>query len=82
MGSDKVVPYTSAHLEGSESELIVNSKHTKLTGLPDGIEELRRILYLHAGLNYTSSPVTNKKLAKPIKPSKSKPAFYGHRKRR
>lgn len=81
-GSDKVVPYSSAHLEGAESELIVNARHTRLTGLQEGIEELRRILYIHAGLSYTSLPVTNKKIAEPTKRVRSKPAFYGHRKRK
>jgi hypothetical protein len=45
-GSDGVVPYTSSHLEGAASELIVPSDHAAtahpLTGL-----EVKRILRLH-----------------------------------
>jgi pimeloyl-ACP methyl ester carboxylesterase len=47
--SDGVVKYTSAHIEGVESELIVPSPHTCL-GHPWTIVELRRILLEHIGL--------------------------------
>ena len=45
--SDGVVPYSSAHLEGAQSELIVKSGHSVQTK-PQAIEEVRRILLLHA----------------------------------
>ena len=49
-GNDGVVEYSSAHLEGVESELVVRSHHS-VQGHPDAIEEVRRILLLHAGLD-------------------------------
>jgi pimeloyl-ACP methyl ester carboxylesterase len=45
--SDGVVPYSSAHLEGAESELAVASWHS-VQETPAAILELRRILRLHA----------------------------------
>ncbi len=45
--SDGVVPYTSSHLDGAQSELIVKSGHSVQTK-PQAIEEVRRILLLHA----------------------------------
>jgi len=50
--SDQVVPYTSAHLDVAVSEKVVHATHTTITGNPEAVEELRRILYLHAGLPY------------------------------
>lgn len=48
--SDGVVPYTSAHLDGAESELAIPSWHS-VQDTPAAILELRRILALHvAGL--------------------------------
>jgi pimeloyl-ACP methyl ester carboxylesterase len=46
-GSDGVVRYESAHIEGVDSELVVNSSHSA-QGKPETIEEIRRILLLHA----------------------------------
>jgi len=46
-GSDGVVDYESAHIEGVESEKIVRSRHST-QGAPDTIEEIRRILLKHA----------------------------------
>jgi pimeloyl-ACP methyl ester carboxylesterase len=46
-GSDGVVEYTSAHIEGVESEKIVRSGHSTQSA-PDTIEEIRRILLQHA----------------------------------
>jgi hypothetical protein len=43
---DGVVPYTSAHLEGAESELVVKSGHGAQE-TPEAIAEIRRILLLH-----------------------------------
>jgi hypothetical protein len=48
-GEDGVVAYESAHLEGVESELVVRWKHS-VQEHPAAIEEVRRILYLHAGI--------------------------------
>ena len=46
-GSDGVVPYSSAHLEGVESEVVIRSTHT-VQDQPAAVEEVRRILLLHA----------------------------------
>jgi pimeloyl-ACP methyl ester carboxylesterase len=48
-GDDGVVKYSSAHIEPVESELIVKSSHST-QGNPHTIEEVRRILRLHAGV--------------------------------
>jgi hypothetical protein len=48
-GDDGVVKYSSAHIEPVESELVVKSSHS-VQGNPHAIEEVRRILRLHAGL--------------------------------
>jgi hypothetical protein len=45
-GSDGVVNYRSAHIDGVESELIVRSGHSAQNE-PATIEEVRRILYEH-----------------------------------
>jgi hypothetical protein len=47
-GDDGVVKYSSAHIEPVESELVVKSSHST-QGNPHTIEEVRRILRLHAG---------------------------------
>ena len=46
-GDDGVVKYASAHLDGVDSELVVRSDHS-VQWAPDAIEEVRRILLLHA----------------------------------
>jgi pimeloyl-ACP methyl ester carboxylesterase len=46
-GNDGVVEYQSAHIDGVESELVVNSGHSA-QGNPHTVEEVRRILLLHA----------------------------------
>jgi hypothetical protein len=48
-GDDGVVRYSAAHIEPVESELVVRSGHS-VQGNPHAIEEVRRILRLHAGL--------------------------------
>ena len=48
-GDDGVVKYSAAHIEPVESELVVRSGHS-VQGNPHAIEEVRRILRLHAGL--------------------------------
>ena len=45
-GSDGVVAYTSAHLDGAESELIVPTDHSAHTH-PLAVREVKRILKLH-----------------------------------
>jgi hypothetical protein len=45
-----VVEFKSSHIEGVESELAVRSGHsTQVT--PEAIEEVRSILYEHAGIH-------------------------------
>ena len=46
-GTDGVVKYTSAHLDGVDSEFIVRSGHSCQSN-PHTIQEVRRILLLHA----------------------------------
>ena len=48
-GDDGVVKYSSAHIEPVESELVVKSSHSAQAN-PHTIEEVRRILRVHAGL--------------------------------
>lgn len=48
--SDGVVPYWSSHLDGAQSELVVPSHHSAHQN-PQAIEEVRRILYLNAGIS-------------------------------
>ena len=45
-GDDGVVTYSSAHIMGVESELVVRSGHS-CQGMPKTIEEVRRILLTH-----------------------------------
>jgi hypothetical protein len=45
--TDGVVAYSSAHLDGMESELVVTSGHSVQQN-PEAIEEVRRILLEHA----------------------------------
>lgn len=45
-GEDGVVKYSSAHIDGVESELVVRSGHS-CQGTPMAIEEVRRILLVH-----------------------------------
>jgi pimeloyl-ACP methyl ester carboxylesterase len=49
MGDDGVVRYSSAHIDGTASELIVRSGHSTQAE-PETIEEVRRILYEHLQL--------------------------------
>jgi hypothetical protein len=54
-GDDGVVAYSSAHIDGVESELVVRSPHS-CQGNPHTIEEVRRILRLHVGLETSAGP--------------------------
>jgi hypothetical protein len=47
--SDGVVDYWSSHLDGAASELIVPTDHSSYKD-PDAVEEIKRILRVHAGL--------------------------------
>lgn len=50
--SDGVVPYTSAHLDEAVSEKIIeNANHRSMVAKDETIEEVLRILYLHAGVS-------------------------------
>jgi hypothetical protein len=49
-GNDGVVAYRSAHIDGVESELVVQPSSHSTQGNPRTIEEVRRILRRHAGL--------------------------------
>jgi hypothetical protein len=48
-GNDGMVEYTSAHIDEAKSELVVRSHHS-VQDHPDAIEEVRRILLHHRGL--------------------------------
>jgi len=50
--TDTVVDYWSAHLEDAASETVVDATHLNILRDDVAIEELRRLLYLHAGLKY------------------------------
>jgi hypothetical protein len=54
-GNDGVVEYQSAHIDGVESELVVRSPHS-CQGNPNTMEEVRRILRLHAGVAPALAP--------------------------
>lgn len=58
-GDDGVVKYSSAHLNGVQSELIVKSAHST-QGNPHTIEEVRRILRLHLGLEPAARPLATR----------------------
>ena len=49
-GSDGVVKYSSAHIDGVESELVVRSGHSSQSH-PNTVAEVARILKLHAAEN-------------------------------
>jgi len=50
-GEDGVVKYQSAHIDGVESELVVMPASHSTQSDPETIEEVRRILYEHAGIH-------------------------------
>jgi pimeloyl-ACP methyl ester carboxylesterase len=50
-GDDGVVKYQSAHIEPVESELVVLGSGHSTQANPETIEEVRRILYEHAGVH-------------------------------
>jgi pimeloyl-ACP methyl ester carboxylesterase len=50
-GDDGLVRYRSAHIEPVESELVVLGSSHSTQAIPETIEEVRRILYQHAGIH-------------------------------
>jgi pimeloyl-ACP methyl ester carboxylesterase len=50
---DGVVPYTSAHLDGVDSEVVVPADHMHVHHHPLAVREVRRILLEHARANET-----------------------------
>jgi hypothetical protein len=46
-GSDGIVPYTSAHIDGVDSEIVVPAMHTTVHHLPRAVLEVVRILREH-----------------------------------
>jgi pimeloyl-ACP methyl ester carboxylesterase len=56
-GNDGVVQYSSAHIEGVESEFIVRDQHS-CQGNPSVIEEVRRILLEHLATIQQSKPIS------------------------
>lgn len=46
-GTDGIVPYSSAHLSGAASELVVHATHTQATKVPLAVREVHRILAEH-----------------------------------
>jgi hypothetical protein len=47
-GTDGVVPYTSAHLDAVDSEVVVPADHLHVHWHPRAVDEVRRILLDHA----------------------------------
>ena len=53
---DGVVKYKSAHVDGVQSELIVQSPHSGMQAAPQTIEEVRRILLAHSAASSCPIP--------------------------
>jgi predicted GNAT family acetyltransferase len=58
VSTDGIVPYWSSHLDGAQSELIVPSNHSAHQN-PQAIQEVRRILKLHASEQFASRNKTS-----------------------
>jgi pimeloyl-ACP methyl ester carboxylesterase len=74
-GNDGVVAYESAHVDWATSEKVVRWNHS-CQGTPEAIEEVRRILYLHAAeadAANTPTPTTQK-----TRPKKTKARVAAH----
>ena len=56
VASDGVVKYKSAHVDGVDSELIVQSPHSGMQAAPQTIEEVRRILLAHSAASSCPNP--------------------------
>ena len=72
-GGDGVVPYTSAHIEGALSELIITSDHSA-EEKHEAIVEMRRILTLH----FNEYALERRALAKGEKPAVRITRPHGH----
>ncbi|MBY0528209.1 MAG: hypothetical protein K2R98_32740 [Gemmataceae bacterium] len=55
--SDGVVPYASAHLDGVDSEIVVDADHNQIHRHPLAVLEVRRILLEHLRQVQTTNPV-------------------------
>lgn len=64
-GTDGIVPYSSAHLDGVESELVVKSGHS-VQRHPAAIRELLRILRVHLAESEKSGFVSGSHRKKPL----------------
>lgn len=57
LSSDGVVPYSSSHLDGAQSEKVIKSWHS-VQDKPEAIVEVRRILHEHLkdtnGISYVN----------------------------
>ena len=53
---DGVVPYSSAHLDGADSELVVPADHFHVHQHPLAVREVRRILLEHAAASGLPAP--------------------------
>jgi triacylglycerol esterase/lipase EstA (alpha/beta hydrolase family) len=71
-GNDGVVEYSSAHIDGVESEKVVRSSHST-QAVPETIEEVRRILLEHAAVNAAPAAPDTKPVAKPALKSRPRP---------
>lgn len=54
-GTDGVVPFTSSHVDGVESELIIPNSDHSVTLRPEAIREVRRVLREHAAMSLPPS---------------------------
>ena len=71
-GDDGVVEYTSAHINDSESELVVRSGHSVQSN-PSTVAEVRRILLLHWQAACVRGCSPNAPMAEPVKTDFLKP---------
>jgi hypothetical protein len=71
-GNDGVVAYQSAHVDWVTSEKVVRWNHS-CQGTPEAIEEIRRILYLHAAAAAAAQPPPPAAPAKAPARKKGKP---------
>ena len=65
-GSDGIVPYSSSHLDGAASELVVKSDHSVQQN-PLAIQEMRRILLEHLK-QYPDLKIDSPELPKNLNP--------------
>ena len=70
-GSDGVVPYSSAHLDGAWSELVVKSGHSVQTNAA-AIEEIRRLLHAHLQENGLINKKTDNRTLLPVSKPQAK----------